>query len=171
MWNGEMIRESTKQGSDRKARNIESAHRTRLSKQEDARKDACLRLKCSEVLLCDECEKWFSAEEARREAEHVFCSDSCSAAWTKRHTRVPKLAQFLEQDFKPFVAAHFADKPKTAEYYAYGVALLLETGIGELPLNEISSQHAAAYIEAIEPFAFHRELRAAHPSSRPQLGR
>jgi len=28
MWNGEMIRESTKQGSDKKTRNIESAHRT-----------------------------------------------------------------------------------------------------------------------------------------------
>jgi hypothetical protein len=31
MWNGEMIRESTKQGSDKKARNIESAHRTALA--------------------------------------------------------------------------------------------------------------------------------------------
>lgn len=31
MWNGEMIRESTKQGNDKKARNIESAHRTSLA--------------------------------------------------------------------------------------------------------------------------------------------
>src|SRR5208337_2573187 len=103
----EMVRESTKQGNDKKARNIESAHRTRLSKQEDARKDACLRLRCSEVLLCDECEKWFSAEEARRESEHVFCSDSCSTDWTKRHTRVPTLAQFFKDDFLPYVEAHF----------------------------------------------------------------
>jgi integrase len=146
MWNGEMIRESTKQGNDKKARNIESAHRTRLSKQEDARKDACLRLKCSEVLLCDECEKWFSAEEAHREDAHVFCSGSCSAAWTKRHTRIPTLVQFLEQDFKPYVEAHFSAKPKTAEYYSYGTALLLEAEMGGLPLNEISSQHAAGYI-------------------------
>jgi hypothetical protein len=57
VWNGKLIRASTKQSSDRKARDIESAHRTRLSKQEDARKDACSRLKCSEALLCDECEK------------------------------------------------------------------------------------------------------------------
>jgi integrase len=146
MWNGKMIRESTKQGNDKKARNIESAHRTRLSKQEDARKDACLRLNCSEVLLCDECEKWFSAAEAHREESHVFCSGSCSADWTKRHTRIPTLAQFLEQDFKPYVEAHFSTKPKTAQYYDYGVSLLLETGMGELPLNEISSQHAAGYI-------------------------
>src|ERR1700740_3010655 len=31
MWNGEMICESTKQGNDKKARNIESAHRTALA--------------------------------------------------------------------------------------------------------------------------------------------
>ena len=31
MWHGELIRESTKQGNDRKARNIESAHRTALA--------------------------------------------------------------------------------------------------------------------------------------------
>src|SRR5271163_2211561 len=146
MWNGEMIRESTKQGNDKKARNIESAHRTRLSKQEDARKDACSRLNCSEVLLCDECEKWFSADEEHREESHVFCCGSCSAAWTKRHTRIPTLAHFLEQDFKPYVEAHFGAKPKTAEYYSYGATLLLETGMGGLLLNEISSQHAAGYI-------------------------
>jgi integrase len=31
MWNGEMVRESTKQGNDRVARNMESAHRTALA--------------------------------------------------------------------------------------------------------------------------------------------
>src|SRR5215472_9892257 len=31
MWNGELIRESTKQGNDRKARNMESAHRAALA--------------------------------------------------------------------------------------------------------------------------------------------
>jgi hypothetical protein len=31
MWNGEMVRESTKQGNDRTARNMESAHRTALA--------------------------------------------------------------------------------------------------------------------------------------------
>ncbi len=146
MWNGEMVRESTKQGSDKKARNIESAHRTRLSKQEDARKDACSRFKCSEVLLCDECEKWFSAEDARREGEHVFCSDSCSAAWTKRHTRVPALAQFLKDDFLPYTEAHFATKPATANYYAYGASLLLAAELGTLRLDEITSQHAVGFI-------------------------
>jgi integrase len=146
MWNGELIRESTKQGNDRKARQIEAAHKTRLATQQDAKEEARLRLMCSNVLLCDECEKWFNAEEAHTEKSHVFCSGSCSAAWTKRHTRIPTLAQFLEQDFKPYVEAHFSTKPKTAEYYSYGTALLLEAEMGELPLNEISSQHAAGYI-------------------------
>ena len=146
MWNGELIRESTRQGNDRKARQIEAAHKTRLAKRQDARQEALSRLMCSDVLLCDECDRWFNAEEAHQEESHVFCSASCSAAWTKRHARIPTLAQFLQQDFKPYVAAHFAAKPKTAEYYDYGVSLLLETGMGELPLNEISSQHAASYI-------------------------
>ena len=146
MWNGELVRESTKQGNDRKARSIEAAHKTRLSKQEDARKDACSRLRCPEVLLCDECEKWFSAEEAMQKGAHTFCSDSCGAAWVKRHTRVPTLAQFLDFDFLPYINATFTEKIKTAEYYAYGAALLAEADMGSLRLDEITSQHAAGFI-------------------------
>lgn len=66
MWNGELICESTKQGNDRKARNIEAAHRARLAMQRDASQQAKERMKCSAVLLCEECEKWFNAEEAQR---------------------------------------------------------------------------------------------------------
>lgn len=146
MWNGELIRESTKQGNDRKARNIESAHRARLAKEQDARQAAKERLRCSEVLLCEECEKWFNAEHTQSQDAHVFCSGSCAADWMKRHTRVPTPEHFIEQDFKPYVEAHFAAKPKTADYYTYGSTLLLEAGMGGLLLNEISSQHAAGYI-------------------------
>jgi hypothetical protein len=49
MWNGESIRESTKQGNDRIARNMEAAHRTSLATQENARKEASARLKCTAV--------------------------------------------------------------------------------------------------------------------------
>jgi hypothetical protein len=110
MWNGQLIRESTKQGNDRKARQIEAAHRARLAKQQDAQKDACERLSCSDVSLCDECERWFNAAEVRRDANHVFCSEACEAAWVKRHTRIPTLAQFLKQDFQPYIEAHFSTK-------------------------------------------------------------
>ena len=34
MWQGKLIRESTKQGNDKVARNMESAHRTSLAKGE-----------------------------------------------------------------------------------------------------------------------------------------
>ena len=34
MWNGETVRESTKQGNDRVARQMEAAHRTSLAKGE-----------------------------------------------------------------------------------------------------------------------------------------
>ncbi len=146
MWNGEMVRESTKQGNDRKARSIEAAHKTRLSKQEDVRKDACSRLKCSEVLFCDECEKWFNASEAQQNLGHVFCTDSCSFAWRKRHTKVPSLCEFLRLDFLPYVEAHLASKPKTIEYYAYGSSLLLAAEMGDLRLDQITSQHSAGFI-------------------------
>ena len=36
MFNGQLIRESTRQGSDRVARNMESAHRTRPARVEQA---------------------------------------------------------------------------------------------------------------------------------------
>jgi hypothetical protein len=34
MWQGKLVRESTKQGNDKVARNMESAHRTSLAKGE-----------------------------------------------------------------------------------------------------------------------------------------
>jgi hypothetical protein len=34
MWQGKLIRESTKQGNDRLARNMESAHRTHLGDED-----------------------------------------------------------------------------------------------------------------------------------------
>jgi len=80
MWSGEIIRESTKQGNDKTARNLESAHRARLavlSKEQDAVRE---RLQCTEVLTCHECEKLFNADKAVRKGEHVFCTAKCASA-------------------------------------------------------------------------------------------
>jgi hypothetical protein len=96
LWRGELIRESTKQGNDRKARQKEAGHRARLAKEQDARKEARERLNCSEVLLCGECEKWFNAEVAHQQDRHTFCSATCAAKWTKRHTQIPT-ASFLNR--------------------------------------------------------------------------
>jgi integrase len=54
MWNGEVVRESTKQGSDKVARQIEAAHRTSLAKGEVG-----IREKKSAPTLIEFCEKRF----------------------------------------------------------------------------------------------------------------
>jgi len=146
MFRGELIRESTKQGNDKVARNMQAKHRTRLADEQKAREQAMKRFKCSKVLLCDECEKWFDQEDSQQQDGHTFCGGPCLAAWTKRHTKIPTLAQFLKDDFLPFVKVHFATKAKSAAYYGYGAVLLLETSIGDLRLSQITSQHAAGYI-------------------------
>lgn len=102
VFNGELIRESTKQGNDKIARQMESAHRVSLAKGE------------------------VGIREKRPAAS---------------------LSDFLDRDFLPYIEAHFsAAKPKTAEYYGYGVELLKRADLGKLKLDEITSQHAAGFI-------------------------
>jgi len=65
----------------------------------------------------------------------------------KKRTRTPKLAEFLDQDFLPFIESQFREStPKTAEYYAYGVKLVLASDLGALKLDEITSQHGGGFI-------------------------
>ena len=101
MWQGKLVRESTKQGNDKVARQMEAAHRTALAKGE---------------------------------------------VGIREKRPVPTLADFLKKDFLPFIEAQFAaTKPKTRDYYSYGVGLLLSTDTGSLKINEITSQHAAGF--------------------------
>ena len=146
MWHGELIRKSTEQGNDRKARQIEAAHRTRLARQQDEREDAQRRLRCDAVLLCDECERWFEASKAQNRDGHVFCANACLTAWGKKHRRIPTLGEFFKEDFLPYNEAHFAAKEKTRDYYSYGTELLLEAAMGSLLLNEITGQHGARFM-------------------------
>jgi integrase len=60
--------------------------------------------------------------------------------------QAPKLSEFIEKDFLPFVKAHFETKPKTAQYYGYGVALIAGSDLWDLKLDEITSQHAGGFI-------------------------
>src|SRR5215471_11144619 len=102
MWRGKLVRESTKQGNDKVARQMEAAHRTSLAKGE------------------------VGIREKRPSAT---------------------LVDFLKKDFLPFVEAHFAAaKPKTRDYYSYGVKMLQATDVARLKLDEINSQHAAGFI-------------------------
>ena len=116
-WNGELVRESTKQGNDKVARKMEAAHRTRLA----------------EGLV------------GIREREPA-----------------PTLAEFLKNDFLPFVEIHFADKPNTRDYYQYAAGSLTASKLGKQPLDEITSQHSAAYAAAHatwSPSTINRDLR------------
>jgi integrase len=99
-WQGRLVRESSKQGNQKVARQMEAAHRTSLAKGEVGIRD-------------------------KRPA--------------------PPLAEFLKDDFLPFVEAHFADKEKTIGTYGYGAKCLLASDLAKLRLDEITSQHAAAY--------------------------
>jgi integrase len=147
MWEGKLVRESTKQGSDKKARNEESKHRARLVEEKKEREKACERLGCSNVLRCHECEKLFNAEKAIKEGNNIFCSNGCSSAWYKKHIRVPTLGEFLKELFLPFTESQSrTSKPKTADYYRYGVSLLLECDLANVKLNEITSQHGGEFI-------------------------
>jgi integrase len=97
MWNGELIRESTKQGNDRKARNIESAHRTALAN---------------------------------------------GLVGIREKKPAPSLADFLKNDFVPFVKTKHAAKSGTAEYYADGANMVCKCDWASEPLDKISDQHA-----------------------------
>src|SRR5689334_2657104 len=97
MWNGELIRESTKQGNDRKARNIESAHRTALAN---------------------------------------------GLVGIREKKATPTLADFLKEDFVPFVETKHAAKPATSEYYSDGVRMICKCEWASEPLDKISDQHA-----------------------------
>ena len=97
MWNGELIRESTKQGNDRKARNIESAHRTSLAN---------------------------------------------GLVGIREKKPVSSLADFLKNDFVPFVKTKHAAKSGTAEYYADGSNMVCKCDWASEPLDKISDQHA-----------------------------
>lgn len=56
------------------------------------------------------------------------------------------LADFLQKDFLPFNETRFATKPKSRDYYHYGVQRLLKfTEIARLRLDEITSQHATGF--------------------------
>jgi integrase len=97
MWQGKLVRESTKQGNDKVARQMEAAHRTSLAK----------------------------GEVGIREKKPA-----------------PSLADFLKNDFIPFVKTKHATKPGTAEYYTDGAKMVGKCDWVSEPLDKISDQHA-----------------------------
>ena len=77
MFDGQVIRQTTKQGNDKVARRMESAERIRLANERDERKAATDRLNCQQVLRCPECERCWSASLLRlQHRDKAFASSS-----------------------------------------------------------------------------------------------
>jgi integrase len=153
MFEGRLVRESTKQTNDKIARQIEAAHRIRLAKEKDELNAAAKRLGCdaSAVLRCPECEKWFaSARLTAGNDGQKFCSTACAREWEKKNTRVPTLLEFCEQRFGPWAKSTTA--PKTwSDFYRVGLrAIKGYAPLASMRLNDITSENAAE-------FAVHRQ--------------
>jgi integrase len=63
----------------------------------------------------------------------------------KTPTVAPTLKRFLENDYKPYIAQKHAGKVHTLNGYTRGVKWLLKSEMAELPLNEITNQHATHF--------------------------
>lgn len=97
VWNGEEIRESTKQKSKRVAQNMEAAHRSALAS---------------------------------------------GLAGIREKKSAPSLADFLKNDFEPFVKTKHAEKPGTVEYYIDGAGMVKKCDWISEPLDRITGRHA-----------------------------
>jgi hypothetical protein len=79
--------------------------------------------------------------------------------------RIPTLAEFAEERFRPFIRATFAAKPKTQRYYENGLNNLLAfEKLALQPLDEITSELIAAYVATrhaakLEISSINRELQ------------
>jgi integrase len=76
--------------------------------------------------------------------------------------RAPILGEFLRKDFGPFSEMRFMAKPKTRDYYRYGMERLLASDLARLHLDEITSQHAtcfAANFSHLSPSTINCSLR------------
>lgn len=145
MWKGELVRESTRQGNDKVARELEAAHRTRLAKERDESNAAAKSLCRDSVLHCPECKQWFDTATGVNDGSRTFCGRACRIAWTKRHTVVPTLAEFCEQRFESWIRATTSQKT-WLDFYRVGLrAILADQKPSSLPLDEITSENAAEF--------------------------
>jgi integrase len=85
-------------------------------------------------------------EKTARNIEAKIRSELASGNWGILTPKVvPALSDFLKKDFLPFTKTKFESKPKTTEYYSFGVKRLLSSDLGRLKLDEITDQHAAQF--------------------------
>src|SRR5215469_18484424 len=64
LFDCKLIRESTRKGNDKTAREMEAARRIELVQERREKAAARARLQCADVLRCHECEILFNVEKA-----------------------------------------------------------------------------------------------------------
>ena len=153
MFDGELIRGTTKQGNDKIARNIESAERVRLAKERDERKAAMAKLNCQEVIRCPECEQLFDTATTIQDtlSNQQFCSDHCRDTWTRKHRVVPTLEDFCEARVEPYAKSTYEQAaPKTYKWYRFGIGALKASSLATLRLDEIRTEKIAEFISELQ---------------------
>jgi len=164
MWQGELVRESTKQGNDKFARQMEAAHRTRKAKDRAERVEAAKRLGCDITLLmrCAECDKLFDRTVVITDSlrSKQFCSKHCRDSWTKKQLVIPTLAAFCEKRIEPW-----SNPLRSRLWFRSGIRPLLKYDpIAAMQLDNITSESVADYAAhrqslGLEVGTINRELR------------
>ena len=153
MFDGQVIRQTTKQGNDKIARQVESAERSRLARERDERKGALEKLNCQQVLRCPECESFFDAATTIRDTPsgQQFCSNHCRDTWIRKHRAVPRLEDFCENRVKPYAKSTYENSaPKTYKWYLFGISALKQSSLGKLRLDEIGAERIAAFTSELQ---------------------
>lgn len=153
VFDGRLIRQTTKQGNDKIARQLESAERVRLAKERNERKAAIEKLKCEQVSRCPECELFFDAATTIRDtlSRQQFCSNHCRDTWIRKHRAIPTLADFCENRVRPFAkSTHERTVPKTYKWYEFGINALKQAGISKLRLDEIGTEQIAEFTSELQ---------------------
>jgi len=152
MHDGELIRKTTRQGSHKKAREMETAERNRLATEGDERIAAKGRLNCTDVFRCQECGQWFDAAiTITVNVTERFCSNHCRDTWVKKHRVTPTLHAFCDSRIKPYTKATYErSSPKTYRWYLFGIAVLTTTAVGKLRLDEIGAEQIASLMSELQ---------------------
>jgi integrase len=151
MFDGQLIRATTKQSNDKVARQMEGAERSRLAKERDERKAAIEQRNCTDVLRCPECVQWFDAAATIVESVtgQQFCSTLCRETWKQKRKVVPTLTEFCEKQVEPWAKSKYEKaSPKTWLWYQFGIKALKKSDLGKLRLDEIGFQHISEFAAA-----------------------
>ena len=165
-YRGIHYQESTGERTAKKAAAYEENRRSAVRREFAERQAKAEQLGCApeQIQRCTECEKLFNfgPGEPPPKGKHVFCDDDCEEKWRKRQSPTPTLAEFLDQQFIPFVETTHAGKPPTLRYYKSGTASLKTSSLSGLRLDRITNEHASQYaarLKRLSPSSINLGLR------------